>query len=104
MEKIIHCTKISVDCVVNDPVDVRCGGPEYLGFDFSVKKDEAEEMKKFIVEALNSFGVPLSAIYNHGEYGLSAERVWTKERIIEEIRKDANYLKSEASMNYSRGR
>ena len=34
MEKIINCTRIAVDCVANDPVDIKCGGPEYLGFDF----------------------------------------------------------------------
>ena len=37
MEKI-KCRKISVDSVYNDPVDIRCGGPEYLGFDFFVKE------------------------------------------------------------------
>ena len=104
MEKTIHCTRIGVDCVVNDPVDVRCGGPEYLGFDFNVKKEQTEEMKKFIVEALNSFEIPLSSIYSCGEIDLSEEKVWTKERIVEAISKDADYLKSEASRNYSRRR
>lgn len=28
-ERIIVCSHISVDCVVNDPVDVRCGGPDF---------------------------------------------------------------------------
>ena len=104
MEKIIRCTRIGVDCVANDPVDVRCGGPEYLGFDFNVKKEQTEEMKKFIREALNSFSVPVAAIYSCGEIDLDEEKVWTKERIVESISKDANYLKSEASRNYSRRR
>ena len=36
-KKLIKCSRIGVDCVANDPVDIRCGGPEYLGFDFNVK-------------------------------------------------------------------
>ena len=104
MEKIIHCTRIGVDCVANDPVDVRCGGPEYLGFDFNVQKEQAEEMKKFIREALNSFSVPVAAIYSYGEIDLNEEKVWTKERIVAAISEDANYLISEASRNYSRRR
>lgn len=38
-------SKICVDCVKNDPVDISCGGPDYLGFDFYVQKDKVKEMK-----------------------------------------------------------
>lgn len=104
MEKIIHCSRIAVDCVENDPVDIRSGGPEYLGFDFNVSKEKTEEMKKFIAEALNSFEVPVTAIYSYGEIDLSEERIWTKERIVEAISKDASYLKNENNRHYSRRR
>lgn len=104
MEKIVHCTRISIDCVANDPVDVSCGGPDYLGFDFNVQKEQTEEMKKFISEALNSFNVPVDAIYSCGELNIPEEKVWTKERIVAAIKKDANYLIGEASRNYSRRR
>ena len=97
MKKTVRCTRIGVDCVANDPTDIRCGGPEYLGFDFNIRKEQTEEMKKFIVEALNNFGIPLIAIYSRGEMDLSEEKVWPKERIVGVISKDANYLKSEAS-------
>lgn len=30
--------KISIDVKQNDPVDIRCGGPHYLGFDFFVNE------------------------------------------------------------------
>ena len=35
---------INIDCTINDPVDVRCGGPEYLGFDFNVRKEDSKEI------------------------------------------------------------
>ena len=56
---LIRCSQISVDCVANDPVDIRCGGPEYLGFDFNVRVEQTEEMKKFIAVTLEIFEIPL---------------------------------------------
>lgn len=99
--ELIRCSQICVDCVVNDPVDVRCGGPAYLGFDFYVKEAQTEEMKKFIALTLENFEVPLCNMYVSGTIDLSEEDVWTKERIIMSIRDDAEYLQTEASRNYS---
>ena len=39
-EGVTILKKIVVDCERNDPVDIRCGGPDYLGFDFYVKDEE----------------------------------------------------------------
>lgn len=97
---LINCSRICVDCVANDPVDIRCGGPDYLGFDFFVKKEEAEEMKKFIVLTLQALKVPLTNLYVVGEKSLDENDIWTKERIVETVKKDASYLQSEARRNY----
>lgn len=97
---LINCSKICVNCVANDPVDIRCGGPEYLGFDFSVKEEETDEIKKFIVLTLESLEIPLTKIYVGEKTTLTEKDVWTKERIVEEIKKDASYLQSEARRNY----
>ena len=51
---LIRCSKISVDCVSNDPVDIRCGGPEFLGFDFYVREENTKEMTKFIIMTLDN--------------------------------------------------
>lgn len=98
----VTCSRICVDCVANDPVDIRCGGPNYLGFDFHVREEVTEEMQKFIAIALETFDVPLTRMHVSGEWILTEKDVWTKERIIEEIKKDAPYLQSEARRNYYR--
>ena len=100
--KLIKCSRISVDCVANDPVDIRAGGPYYLGFDFNVKEEETEEMKKFIAVTLETFEIPLINLYTSGNNLIEEKQVWDKKRIVEEIQKDANYLKHEASRNYRR--
>ena len=102
MGKTVKCTRIGVDCVPNDPVDIRCGGPNYLGFDFNVEKNKVDKMKKFIIVTLDEFGIPLASMYSSGEFDMAEEEVWTKERIVKEIKKDANYLVSESKRNYGR--
>ena len=97
--KNVLCTTISVDCVKNDPVDVRCGGPAYLGFDFHVNKKNDVMMREFIINTLQGYEIPIEAIYSHGEFYLPSDQVWTDKKIVEEIEKEVDYLKSEAAIN-----
>ena len=41
------CRKISVDSVYNDPVDVRCGGPVFLGCEIMSKDWCGEDYNKW---------------------------------------------------------
>ena len=105
---LIRCAVISVDCVQNDPVDIRCGGPLYLGFDFYVYKDEKEEMQNLIVSTLEEYHVPIIKINSANEIEIPLKKLWNKERIIMEIEKDATYLceqnnRNNQSKNYFKG-
>ena len=99
---MIRCTTIGVDCAVNDPVDVRAGGPAYLGFDFIVPVEQANDMMNYIVDTLNGNEVPLINIYTYDEDDLDESQVWTTEKIAMEIEKDADFIRSEASRHYPR--
>ncbi len=87
-ENLVKVGKISVDCEKNDPIDINCGGPSYLGFDFNVRIEELEELKSFIIEEIKNAGLPLMSMYstNTGNY-IEKEKVWTKKRISECIKK-----------------
>lgn len=100
--ELVKCSQLSVDCVVNDPVDVRCGGSDILGFDFNVREEETEEMKKFIAETLKEFDIPLLDISVVGTIDLDKNDVWTKSGIVVAIKNDADYLRSEARRNHRR--
>lgn len=101
MENLINCSKISVDCVYNDPVDINAGGPEYLGFDFFVKNTETEEMIKFIIQSLKETNIPLISIgVTQKNLFLTENKIWTKNRITASILKEADYLISESHRNY----
>ena len=93
----VRCIKIGVDCVENDPVDVRCGGPEYLGFDFTVRLDEVDYMKKFIRESLKELGIPLVRMWTYNERMAPVNKAWTKEKIVLQIKNDAEELIRESN-------
>ena len=76
---------ISVDCEENDSVDIRCGGPKYLGFDFYVDLDKVKQMEKFISSCFKKYQRPVISIHNVGES--LVETLWTKEMIEECIKK-----------------
>ena len=96
MSEKVLCTKIGVDCVKNDPVDYRAGGPYYLGFDFYVDKNHKDEMIDFIIRTLYAFEVPLSNIYCGVDAALDEKDIWTKPRILQAVMEEAEYIKAEA--------
>lgn len=102
-ENRVKCSTISVDCAHNDPVDIRCGGPEYLGFDFFVKQEDVQEMMHYIILLLARLEVPMLSIYEGDSLTVKSEDVWTKERIVEAVKKQAEFIKNEATRGYNIG-
>ena len=98
----VDCITVSVDCCHNDPVDIRCGGCEYHGFDFYVKRHEEEEMIKFIINALKELEMPLMKIGLGDLLTVEEKDVWTKERILASLVDNAEFIKSEAERYYNR--
>lgn len=76
--------KIEVNCEKNDPVDIRCGGPKFLGFDFFTKKIDASDAIEFIREQLNKNSLPLINI--DIQSASEDATIWTKEKIAECIK------------------
>ena len=94
----VLCSKIVVDCVPNDSVDIHCGGPIFLGFDFYVPHNKAQEMLLFIEEALKEFNIPLINLFVEKEEMIDKKNVFTKERIVAILKKDKEYLQEEAKI------
>lgn len=99
--KKVNSVWFSVDCCHNDPVDVRSGGPEYLGFDFYVKPEEKEVLHEFIIESLKDLGVPLIKISSSDNKEIDEDKLWNKEKISESIIKESTYLISESRRSYN---
>ena len=80
-EKKVLCTCIMVDCVRNDKQDIKCGGPQFLGYDFYVRIEETKEIITFIKKTMNELGVPLINIRLQKDVMKKESSIWTKERI-----------------------
>lgn len=92
MRKVFH---ICVNCVENDRVDIRCGGPHWLGFDFYVSKRYIKTYLEHIKECLQKYRIPLRSMH-HIETEVHADhKLWTKERIAKAIAEE-RYLHGKA--------
>ncbi len=100
-KKLIDVAKIAVDCTENDPVDINCGGPEILGYDFFVRESEAEEKMMFIRSIIAELNIPLKDVYIVEFDKLSEDQLFSNEDIRKCIERDAEMLISEAK-EYSR--
>lgn len=84
-----NVTHLSVNCLPNDPVDVRCGGPQHLGFDFVVLREHATEAIGLILRVLGEVHKPLaSTTCDDAGDAAEAAKVWTLAQIETALRKD----------------
>ena len=87
------CTAIHYDvsCMYNEPVDIKCGGPAVLGYDFSVAADQnIEEVKSFIKKCIRKHNRPFMGISTHIVKDYPVSKLWTRERIEKCI--EENYI------------
>lgn len=89
-KKKIETIKISVDCERNDREDIKCGGPEYLGFDFYVEKDKVDEMMAFIRQTFQELGLYFERIYANKDNIYLKNKAWDKKRIHDCIVSEAD--------------
>lgn len=54
---------IIVDCEQNDKVDMRCGGPATLGYDFFVNDEDLSSMVDYILKQLKKNHQPCIGIH-----------------------------------------
>ena len=64
MAENIVCSIIDVDCYPNDDVDIRFGGPKFIGFEFYVRKKDKDVMKDYVTCMLHEYNIPIIGIRN----------------------------------------
>lgn len=91
-KQITVCDAIFIDvsCERNDWVDIKCGGPAILGYEFYVSPDEDIEMvKNEIVKYIKKYHRSFMGISHHVRKNFDIQKLWTLERIEECIKKHA---------------
>lgn len=85
--ELIVARTVIIDSVENDSVDIRCGGPLWLGFDFSVDADEdPEELKTWLREVAAKHGCPIRSILI-ASCTREVQKVWSREEMEHVIAK-----------------
>jgi hypothetical protein len=83
-KKIEVCDAIFIDitCIRNDSVDIRCGGPATLGYEFYVSPDEnIDELKKFLEGCIKKYHRPFMGITVKSHENFPVEHLWTREKM-----------------------
>ena len=87
--EVCDAVVISVSCKENDSVDINCGGPAMLGYDFGVSPDEdIEDWKKKIKGFIHKYHRPFIGISHHTQKDFPVEHLWSLERIEECIKEN----------------
>ena len=95
-ENKIPAIKIFADCVETDDWTYNnYHGLRYYGYHFVVRKEEKEEMKKFVEETIKSNGIPLVNIGFLYSDDCTERNIDTKEDIVREVLEDKEFLLEE---------
>jgi len=77
----------TINCERNDPVDIRCGGPAILGYDFGVSPDENEkEIIEFLKSCIKKHKRPFMSISVSKRKNFPVKHLWTKKKMEECIK------------------
>lgn len=78
----------SVSCEENDPVDIHCGGPCTLGYDFGVSPDEdMKDIKIFLEQTIKKYEQPLMSISTYTQKDFPVKYLCTKDKMESCIKK-----------------
>lgn len=79
--------RVVIDCERNDWEDIKCGGPQYLGFDFKVSDSEDDkDLEAWLRKTLKMYGHNIISIMI---YKID-ENIWSREE-MEECIKHTNF-------------
>ncbi|MFW5962148.1 MAG: hypothetical protein ACOCQR_00855 [bacterium] len=86
--EVVEVKHYLINCENNDSVDIQCGGPQILGYDFFVDAEKNEEKtKKMIENMLKKYKQPLMNISVSVAGEIPLDNLWTEEKIENCIKK-----------------
>jgi hypothetical protein len=88
--EVCDAVYVNVSCERNDPVDIRCGGPAILGYDFYVSPDEnIFDLIDFITDCIKKNRRPFIGIATGEKKDFPVKNLWTREMIKKCIKENA---------------
>ena len=89
--ELVQTVLLAVNCDLNPP---GWGGSHYLGYDIRARVDEVDEMKDFIKQMLNKYGIPLHFGIQEGEHKeIPAGKLLSREELEKKIADGADDIR-----------
>ena len=86
------CCTLVADCIKPKNDYSETGNAYTFSYHYNVPVEKIEESKKFIEETFKFFGQPCSRVYISGFAIQSKSSIWTKERIVNQIKMDTEKI------------
>ena len=79
---LVKVNHFCVDCEKNDEVDINCGGPDYIGYDFFVDYDiEKKDVIALIEKELKKYKQPLLRSIRTHKQQIRISSLWSLDKI-----------------------
>ncbi len=72
----------------------RINSKDSFGYVYNVPVAKIEEARRFIKATFEYFGIPCSRVYISGFAIVSENSLWNKERIVEQVNREAKKIKA----------
>jgi hypothetical protein len=83
---------VEVSSEMNDPVDVKCGGPAVLGYDFYINPDEdTRNIETLIRRCMRKKNQPIMGVSFDVEKDYPVKNLWTRKMIEDCIKNNNNW-------------
>ena len=92
LKENIVAAVIDVDCYPNTEENIKFGDPQYLGFEFWVRKREKEFMTNYVNCMLHEYGVPVINIKNTKSKIVNEAELHTLEQIKDIIERNKDHM------------
>lgn len=90
--ELIDCCILTADCVIPRADYEKTGSTYTFSYNYSIPVNKIEEIQTFIRETFKYFGQPCSRVYISGFANLSESSIWTKERIVNQVKMDTEKI------------
>ena len=86
---LIDCAIIKVDSTRMSNSYLQDGSANTYGYNYTVRVEDIEQTMKFIKEVFKEFNMPCSRIYLSGFACLTEDYIWTKQRIVNQVKNES---------------
>lgn len=91
-KKLVDCCTLIADCNIKVPNYGQSEKNYKFSYTYNVAIEDIEEAKKFIAATFEYFNQPCSRVYIAGFAVLTKNSIWTKERIVEQVKNDTTRI------------